>query len=244
MHGYDHTASLLVDEFPVERITSPLPDVFTSAELELARQRLATGTLEIAICEERPGAPSILLGSTGELCLTSDHVLSGKSSAVDAIVRLDTLPTLVVMSDSGAYSMLERASLNTVAARALLFGLVTLLEIKLRKAAEMKVVDWRSHVSPDRLAKAREVKEERARRGQAMETIDGLQFSDLGTIALRDDELFASMGLQSRRAGRQFVKRLESLRNNLAHAQDVVKYDWETIVVIAKNARRIVAPSL
>jgi hypothetical protein len=243
MHGFDPTASLLVDDFPVSRLGSPVADVVGPSERNEARRRVSEGLLEAAICEERAGVPSLLVLSGGDVALSRDHVVSGTLPAADAISRLDALDTIVVMSGHGAYSIVTRGSLNTVVARAWLFGLVTLLEIKLRRAAEMKVVDWRAHVSPERLAKAREIKEERARRGQAMETIDGLQFSDLGSIALKDEELFSSLGLQSKRAGRQFIKRLESLRNNLAHAQDLVKYDWDTIVMIARNARRIVAPS-
>jgi len=243
MHGFDPTATFLVDDFTVERLGTPIADVMAIEERASARARVAEGMLDAVICEVRPGVPAVLVVGDGDVELTRDHVLSGTVPAADAIVRLETLDTLVVVSEDGAYALLTRGSLNTVVARAWLFGLVTLLEIKLRTATQMNVVDWRSHVSPDRLAKAREIKDERARRGQAMQTIDGLQFSDLGVIALKDEELFATLGLQSRRAGRQFIKRLESLRNNLAHAQDLVRYDWETIVMIARNARRIVAPS-
>jgi len=243
MHGFDPTASLLVDDFPVDRLGSPVADVVGASERDAARARVSEGLLEAVICEERPGVPTLLVRPAEDIELSRDHVVSGTLPAADAISRLDSLQVIVAISERGAYSVVTRGSLNTVVARAWLFGLVTLLEIKLRRAAEMKVVDWRAHVSPERLAKAREIKEERARRGQAMATIDGLQFSDLGTIALKDEELFATLGLQSKRAGRQFIKRLESLRNNLAHAQDLVKYDWDTIVMIARNARRIVAPS-
>jgi hypothetical protein len=33
---------------------------------------------------------------------------------------------------------------------------------------------------------------------------------------------------------------LESLRNNLAHSQDIVACDWETIVGICKELERII----
>ncbi len=242
-HGYDPTAASLVEDFDVERLAVPLTDVASMDELIDVRRRVSSGTLDAAICEDAQRRPSILLTSFGEIALTRDHLVSGLTPVCDVITRLDSIPALVVVSEDRSYGLLTQASLNSVAARSWLFGLVTLLEIKLRTAAEMKVIDWRSHISPERLAKAREVKEERMRRGQTMATIDGLQFSDLGTIALKDEELFASLGIESKRAGRQFIKRLESLRNNLAHAQDLVAYDWETILMIARNARRIVAPS-
>ena len=38
----------------------------------------------------------------------------------------------------------------------------------------------------------------------------------------------------------QGPKNLEKLRNNLAHAQDIVSLDWETIVTISENLEAVV----
>ncbi len=43
----------------------------------------------------------------------------------------------------------------------------------------------------------------------------------------------------SRRDVEHFVKDMQDLRNNLAHSQDILG-DWETIVNLAKNVRRVV----
>jgi hypothetical protein len=89
------------------------------------------------------------------------------------------------------------------------------------------------------LAKARGVKEERARRGREIGTVDALQFGDLGWIATAYDGWYALFGVESKRQAKQLVRRLESLRNNLAHGQSIVAHDWDTVVVVARAVRAI-----
>jgi len=46
--------------------------------------------------------------------------------------------------------------------------------------------------------------------------------------------------MESRRQTEQTVKMLESLRNNLAHSQDILACDWETIVGICGDLERVI----
>jgi len=71
-----------------------------------------------------------------------------------------------------------------------------------------------------------------------MSTVDALQFGDVGWLALRYDGWCQYFGVESRKQAKKLVKQLESLRNSLAHGQDIVTHDWETIVAVA---RRVVA---
>lgn len=41
------------------------------------------------------------------------------------------------------------------------------------------------------------------------------------------------------RQGRETIKMTETLRNNLAHAQDIATMDWLTIVRLAENLDRV-----
>ena len=55
-------------------------------------------------------------------------------------------------------------------------------------------------------------------------------------MLIRDDALLAELGFYSRSAAKQVIKELESLRNNLAHGQDIVTHDWPQI---ARMTRRM-----
>jgi hypothetical protein len=66
--------------------------------------------------------------------------------------------------------------------------------------------------------------------------LDCLQFSDKAQVLLKDDAQLEWMGFRSRNVAKKVLKELESLRNNLAHAQSIVVHDWPQI---ARMTQRI-----
>jgi hypothetical protein len=101
------------------------------------------------------------------------------------------------------------------------FGILTFLEIRARDLIRNDP-DWRDLISENRLEKARAIKDERARRGRLMSTVDALQFGDIGWLAVRYDGWYEYFGVESKKQAKKLVKQLESLRNALAHSQDIV----------------------
>ncbi len=81
-------------------------------------------------------------------------------------------------------------------------------------------------------ALALKLQQERERRGQQSQLLDCLQFSDKVKILISKQETLAKIGLGSRSSAKKVIKEIESLRNNLSHAQDIVTYDWAQIVRI------------
>jgi hypothetical protein len=43
------------------------------------------------------------------------------------------------------------------------------------------------------------------------------------------------MGMGSKKVAKRGIKELESLRNHLAHAQDIVQHDWAQIARLSKR---------
>jgi len=64
---------------------------------------------------------------------------------------------------------------------------------------------------------------------------DCLQLSDKAQILMDDEQQRAALGLQTKGAAKRVMKDLESLRNNLAHAQDIVIHDWPQIARLAQR---------
>jgi hypothetical protein len=139
--------------------------------------------------------------------------------------------------------IVTRADLQDPPVRMWLFGLVTTFEMHFQRLIELHFSDegWMQYLSPARVGKAQEMAEERKRRNYSPTLLDCLQFSDKGQIIARCEELREKAGFASRRRADEVVKRLEALRNNLAHSQDIVDSDWETIVAIAENLERAIA---
>ena len=123
-----------------------------------------------------------------------------------------------------------------------LFGMVTLMEMRATRLIELLCRDgnWRQYLSEARLQKAEALLEERKRRNQDLALMDCLQISDKGQIIARHEELRRLTRMQSRRQAEQAIKMLESLRNNLAHSQDILSSDWETIVGLCRDIERVI----
>lgn len=128
--------------------------------------------------------------------------------------------------------VLSRNDIQKPVVRMWLFGIITLLEQYI--ADQIKLTwpngDWLKFAGPARLTKAEALKEERERRGQQCELLDCVQLSDKLLILLENPIHLERFGYSSKREAKKGVKEIESLRNNLAHGQDIVSYDWPQII--------------
>jgi hypothetical protein len=124
-----------------------------------------------------------------------------------------------------------------------LFGMVTLMEMRISRLIHLKCQgdSWKQYLSESRLQKAEALLEERKRWNQNLDLIDCLQISDKGQIIARNEEIRQMTRMQSRRQTEQTIRMLESLRNNLAHSQDIISCDWATIVGLCKDMERVVS---
>jgi hypothetical protein len=116
-----------------------------------------------------------------------------------------------------------------------LFGMVTMIELRYTRLIDDLCPDenWREYLSVGRLRKAEEFLAERRRRQQVVGLLDCLQLADKGRIVARNEQIRSRTVFASRREAEDGIKMLEGLRNNLAHAQDIVSSSWEAIVLLS-----------
>jgi hypothetical protein len=124
-----------------------------------------------------------------------------------------------------------------------LFGMISLIEMRMSYLVERlcEGESWRQFLSDNRLQKAETLLEERRRRSQSLRLIDCLQFSDKGQIIARNAAIRSLTRFTSRRQVEQTCRAMESLRNNLAHSQDILSSDWDTIVAFSADIDGIIA---
>jgi len=137
------------------------------------------------------------------------------------IVILDQVSAIVTLSD------LEKPPM-----RMFLFGMITLGEMLMTEIIRHRYSDgsWQERISAQRIAKAAQLQEERLRRGQKADLVDCLQYGDKGWVLSYDEDIRDALGQTSRTDMRKAIKELETLRNNLAHAQAIVPDGWRRIV--------------
>lgn len=174
------------------------------------------------------------------LALDTVRVLNATASFQEIVVELAKNPFLLVASMTQPVGVIARPDLEKAPMRMWLFGMVTLIEMRLTRTVREFYPDgtWAEYVSETRFRKARELQQERSRRNQSVDLIDCLQLGDKGQLFGRSPELRQRWG-RSRRQVEKVVKQLERLRNNLAHSQGIIEENWEAIVLLAETMDRV-----
>ena len=163
------------------------------------------------------------------------QVIDDSTSLVETVILLDQYPRLFVSVFGGVGGIITRSDMQKPPMRMWLFGMITLIEMQMARRIEQDLGGdaWRQYLSEGRLKKAEDLVAERRRRNQMVEPIDCLQFSDKCQIIARCEPLRVATRFESRRQVEDTAKRIERLRNNLAHAQDIVTTDWQAMVELA-----------
>lgn len=174
-----------------------------------------------------------------------DQIVPDDLPLVDLVLRLNRRPRLFVASWGRPVGIVTRTDLQKPPVRMWLFGMITLIEMRFSRLIEAHcpVEVWRPLVSAGRLEKAELLLAERARRQQDLSLLDCLQLADKAQIVARHPPLRSLTRFTSRRQLEQAAKMLEKLRNNLAHAQDIISTDWETIVGLSTQLDAVLTAS-
>ena len=167
----------------------------------------------------------------------SDQVVDEDAPLADVVLVLTRNDYCFVRVLGEVVAVIRRADMQKPLIRMWLFGFITETEMMIRDRTLLRWPgdSWVQQLSPARLTKARNLREERQRRGQECQLLDCVQFSELARILLDDRKEMSAFGFESKSAAKRTIKEFESLRNNLAHAQDIVTYDWAQIARMAKR---------
>lgn len=170
-----------------------------------------------------------------------DQLVSDALPLASLVERLAQHPFCFVMTWEEPSGWVSRQDLQKPPARMWLFGMVTLIETRFGQliADYYPRDEWKVHLSPGRIQKAETLKAERLRIAQHITLADCLQFADKAQIVARSETLRALTRFSSKKQIEEIGRKLEKLRNNLAHSQDIVQGDWETIVLLAKHVGSI-----
>lgn len=235
---------VFTDTFCARDILEPLHSYELKSIRVTGTQDLSSGNIPVIGLRERGVITGYMLAED----LTSSRQSFRKIENIQK-VQLDTpLATIIniltmftccfVMINDEAIGVITRMDIEKPVVRMWLFGLIILIETKIVNHIKETVTndDWQQLLTPGRLEKARELQRMRAERGAKAELLDCLQFSDKLLIGFSSAEIGSSMDFPSNKAARRVMQDMESLRNNLAHGQDITDRDWPQI---ARLARRI-----
>jgi hypothetical protein len=171
----------------------------------------------------------------------ADQLLQTEAPLSDVVHVLNRHEFCFVTLLGQVVGVITRADFLKPVVRMWLFGIVTVVEIEITSWIRTHWTGdgWTGIVSPSRLAKARGLYAERLRRGHQCELLDCLQYGDKVRVLLEDPGGIAAFGFETKGAAKRISKDMESLRNSLAHAQDIVVHDWPQIVRLASRVAEI-----
>jgi len=166
-----------------------------------------------------------------------EQVVDGEASLTDVVHVLTRHDYCFVRVLDDIAGVIGRGDMQKPFVRMWLFGFITFTEMQVRERIVLRWPDesWTAHLSAARLQKAQALRDERLRRGQSCQLLDCVQVSDQAQILMTVPEELEAFGFESRSAAKRVIKEFESLRNNLAHAQDIVTYDWAQIARMAQR---------
>ncbi len=164
-------------------------------------------------------------------------VILNSASLAELVLMLKGQRRLFVSVLGQVGGIVSRTDLQKPPARMWLFGMVTLIEMRFARLIEQHCGDeqWRQFLSPARIQKAETLLAERSRRNQGLALLDCLQLSDKMQIVARNEHLRSMTRFESRRQFEEAAKMVDKLRNNLAHSQDIITNDWDTIVALSES---------
>ncbi|MET0029131.1 MAG: HD domain-containing protein [Candidatus Thiodiazotropha sp.] len=168
------------------------------------------------------------------------QILRRENSLSDVIQVLTRFECGFVTLLGDVNGVILRSFIQKPIVRMWLFGMITIIEMNITENIKAFYPDgqWQDRVRDKRLEVALGLQRERERRGQQCALLDCLQFADKAQILIDNDEALQRLGFATRRSAKKVITDLESLRNNLAHSQDIVAHDWPQI---ARMTRRIEA---
>lgn len=156
------------------------------------------------------------------------EVMPGSAGLIEVVRASIERPYVFVRSFGAIGGVVSDDDLQKAPVRMWLFGLVTLIEQRMLDSIVERFPDdsWTTGISPGRVEKTRELLGERQRNGFNPRLVDCLQFGDKAKILCGDETLRKTLGIRSVRQGQATFRSFESLRNNLAHAQQITVADW------------------
>ena len=148
---------------------------------------------------------------------SEDLVIGADASIFDYMQVADQLPTRLVVSGHQVAGLISLSDLQTLPVRAALFSLITGLEITMARCIEHEFPDdasaWMRLISKGRQEKLLDRIDIARKEDTFVSEIAYSQFCDKATI-VRKSKFLSACGVDVRRD----FKRIEKLRNDIAHA--------------------------
>ena len=233
---------LFLEGFSAMDVAEPLVSFDMSAKAEDVRQFMEKKSFDLVGVRQNGLVEGYVRRDELTSGLCSDHfhpftpdddLIPDTANLIDVVKSLAINQQCFVTILDRVGAIITLTDLEKPPMRMFLFGMITMIEMTMTEVLRQLYPDnsWQEFLSEKRIDIAKKLQEERIRRGQHVELVDCLQFGDKGWIITYDEKLREKLGHKSRKETRNAIKELETLRNNLAHTQEIIPSGWQRIII-------------
>jgi CBS domain-containing protein len=170
------------------------------------------------------------------------ELVSETTSLIQTLYLLKETNRIFVLEGNKVTRLVTYSDLQKAPVQLLLFGLVSLVEMNLLKIIKITLQNnsWKPFLKESRIEKAEEIFSKRRELKAEIELSDCLQLCDKRDILLANEKLLNILGFESKNKTDKYLKKLEKLRNDLAHAQEFMNnFSYEEIISLVEQTERI-----
>jgi len=182
------------------------------------------------------------VGAVGDYALPFEgsQVLSESDSLLDTLESMRDSCWVFISFLGNPSGIVTRGDLQKAPMRMWLFGLISLLEMQLlRRIREVYPKDeWTVYLKEKRLEAAKKVLKDKRDANDYVDLAECLQIGDKKEIFRQSPSLFPIVTIGSKTDWDKFMRKVERLRNKLAHSNGIPSKSWPDNASLVESIER------
>jgi hypothetical protein len=247
---------IFIDNVTARCIYEPLLCCPINSNAEEAKQALKTRDFDVAGVKAIEDGDVIGYVVTNEIGngnikeyikhITTDLLISDSTPLAEIFSVLSDKNFALVVYGNHVTGIITKADINKPPIRVYIFGMVSLFEMHLNSWITYfyRNDSWINEIPEQRLTEARETYNQRKGKNQELSLLECIQLCDKRDLLSKSNEFLRAFDL-SRNYFDSFVKKVEKIRNDLAHSQNsiIASLEWTAFVETITSTEKFLIDS-
>lgn len=221
---YRELRKLFEENIHVNHISEELVSFEANGKMDMIKEYMERTGFDVVGLKENGKVFGYLERRSGTVVrFQPSDLVSESTPLIHLLYLFEHIDRIFILERNEVTRLVTLADLQKPPIRMLLFGIISLMEMHLLHVVKDVYQDgsWKGKISAERLRNAEHVYELRKELNEEITLLDCLQLSDKKTLIVKNKGLLANLGFPSRAEAERFFNKLERLRNNLAHSQEL-----------------------
>lgn len=178
--------------------------------------------------------------------IKSEDIISESTPLIELLNGLRDKTYFFILNGRKISGIITRADLQKPPVRILIFGMISLFEMHLTFLVRNNFPDesWKKVLKEKRIKNTEDILKKRQERNEVIDLTDCLQFADKRDLVLASERMRKHLGLDTIKWARQILRKIEKVRDKLAHSQDIVSgTSWPELIEMVEQVEFILQRS-